>query len=187
MKLLAATALAIALGAIGVPETAAHRLDECLVATRIEAGRDKAVIKIDLVPGSALFPEFMAWVDRDADGQIGQEEADGYAQKLLSDCVLTADNKPVALSLVAVSLPPMGGLATGAGRFRITARSTFPQLSPGSHTLVFRCCHHPEACVYLANALAPRDPQVKVLRQERDALQTELAIHLDIVAEADGP
>ncbi len=169
-----AAAVVLALSA-NTPNAFAHRLDECLVASRLDIRPDGVALTIDVRPGIAVLPTFMAWVDRDEDGRISCREARRYALDLLADCQLALDGERCRLTLASVAIPAEEALAEGEGTLRIAANARLA-LAPGDHRLSFYCAYHPEGCVYLTNALLPVDPAVEVGRQCRDRQQQRLEV-----------
>ena len=78
---------------------AAHRLDECLQATRIALSRHAIDIEVDVTPGSDIADAFVAAVDLDRDGHISAGEAAAYAARVAHDLHLTIDGRDVPVTL----------------------------------------------------------------------------------------
>src|SRR5882762_7357605 len=60
----------------------AHRLDEYLQATLIGVTRDGIDVEINLTPGVAMLPLFMAAIDQDRDGRISSAEERAYVRRV---------------------------------------------------------------------------------------------------------
>lgn len=169
----------VALFALAVPALA-HRLDEYLQATRIAVARDRIELHLDLTPGVAIFPKLLPLIDPDGNGRISRRERDAYAQQVLREIHLEVDHRPVSLGLKSVSFPPRADMEGGEGVIQLTAVARFPKLKAGSHEIQFRNDHLPAISVFLVNALVPKEKSVSITRQERDELQRDYRLELEI-------
>jgi len=149
----------------------AHRLDEYLQATRISVATNCINVSIDLTPGVAVADQVLAVADKDQDGRVSETEVAAYAQRVLKDMRVGLDEKVLALSVVDTSFPTLEDVKKGMGVIRIKATAPVIPLSVGKHTLYLTNAHLPAISVYLVNALAPKDPVIKVTKQTRDEMQ----------------
>lgn len=148
----------------------AHRLDECLVATRVDIASNAVILEIDLQPGVAVLAEFMSWVDENEDAAISQLEATKFAQSLMRSTQVRFDDATLELNLVSVEIPSIESLEQGQGRLKVVAKT---EIAPnfGTHELHYRCAFRPDTCVYLVNAYLPEDPLISLGKQKRDHFQ----------------
>lgn len=152
--------------------TRAHRLDEYLQATRVAVATNKITLSIDLTPGVAVFDQLIVVIDRDHDGRISRQEADDYGEKFLHDLQIKLDDTPLKLLLVGSRFPPLKDAREGVGIIRLSAVAPINRLAPGSHEFAIDNDHLPGISVYLVNALAPKDPTIKIIRQNRNENQS---------------
>jgi hypothetical protein len=151
----------------------AHRLDECLQATRVALMTNGIDLSLDLTPGVAVANDWLVAIDKDGDGRISEEEGAAYSRRVLKDLRLALDQREVTLHLVEVSFPAPVEVRAGVGVVRIKTAATIPQLAAGDHVLTLTNAHLPKISVYLVNALVPKDPGIKIMSQTRDDLQTK--------------
>jgi hypothetical protein len=149
----------------------AHRLDEYLQATRVSVATNRVDVSIDLTPGVAVADQVLAVVDKDQDGRVSEAEVAAYAQRVLKDMRVGLDEKVLALSLMDTSFPTPEDVKKGTGVIRIKAIAPVGPLAAGKHALTLTNAHLPAISVYLVNALAPKDPAIKIKKQTRDELQ----------------
>ena len=169
MKLALLTCLALVVAS----KAWAHRLDEYLQATRIAVNSNRIDVSLELTPGVAIANQLVAVIDRDHDGQISKREAATYKQRVLNDLKIQLDDKPLTLPVIETSFPLLKEMKTGEGVIRIKAVIPVEALSSGNHTLSLTNAHLPSMSVYLVNALAPKDPAIKITKQTRDELQKD--------------
>jgi hypothetical protein len=158
----------------------AHRLDECLQATRIAVATNRIDLAIALTPGVAVADQWLALVDTDRDGQVSEAERAAYGRKMLEDLQLTLDETALTLRPVEVSFPSMIELRSGVGVIHIKATATVAPLASGKHTLTLTNAHLPTISVYLVNALTPQDAAIQVTSQQRDGLQRTYRLEFDV-------
>ncbi len=174
-------ALAFVVALLGrAPSAGAHRLDEYLQAMRVGIDIDRVSLEIDLTPGVSIARQVTGWIDTDADGQLSRAEAVSYGQQVLSALALSVDRHAVAVSLVDVQVPSVDDMARGLGTIRLQASAATSSRRNGRHQLTVVNRHHPEASVYLANALVPADASIHITSQQRDREQHELTIDYDV-------
>lgn len=158
----------------------AHQLDEYLQATRVAVGASGIVMHLDLTPGVGVAAEILALLDGDGDGRVSPVEAEAYGHAVLADVSARLDGNPLGLTLTRVEVPTEGELRDGAGTIRIDATGASHAQRPGPHRFEWRNSHRPEGSVYLANALEPRDPDIRVVRQQRDATQQSYSLEYEV-------
>lgn len=158
----------------------AHRLDECLQATRISVATNRIDVSIDLTPGVAVADQVLAVVDKDKNGRISKTEAAAYAQRVLKDIQVGLDEKILAVSQVDTSFPDLADVKKGLGIIRIKATAPVEPLTAGNHALTFTNAHLPAISVYLVNALTPKDRAIKITNQTRDELQKNYRLEFGV-------
>ena len=167
----AALALLVVLSATA----SAHRLDEYLQAIRVDVGPDEVRIELDLTPGVGVAPGVLAAIDVNGDKTISAIEASDHAAQVLKALNVTLDGERRLLSLSRHDFPAYADIEAGSGVIRLVATAP-PARNNGNHRLVIRNDHRPDVAVYLANALLPLTPAVRITSQTRDSLQRNLAI-----------
>jgi len=166
----------------------AHRLDECLQATRIAIAPDRVEVTIHLTPGVEVAEAVLQKMDLNRDQTLSPLEAEAYAELLLRDVTLKVDGQPQRLVLSDVDCASTERMRSGLGTLLVKAGAQFPRLSPGPHELFFRNQHHTNVSAYLVNALVPKTPGMVIERQVRDVRQTEVRIDFRWqAAEVDAP
>ena len=142
---------------------AAHRLDEYLQATLIGVNRDSTDVEIQLTPGVAILPIWMAVIDQDRDGRISPAEERAYLDRVIREVELRVDGAPAPLSLIESTFPTLEVLREGLGTVRLKLRA-----ARGGHNLRFENRHLPQLSAYLVNCLAAPSDGLVVSRQVRD-------------------
>ena len=159
----------------------AHRLDEYLQATLIGVTRDGIELEIQLTPGVAVLPAWVAVVDQDRDGRISPAEERAYVDRVLRDVELRVDGVPAPLSLVEKSFPTLEAMREGLGSIVIKLRT-----ARSGHELRFENRHLPQISAYLVNCLAPPSEAMgdglAVGRQTRDEAQRSIAFEYSFAA-----
>jgi hypothetical protein len=158
----------------------AHRLDEYLQATRVVIERERVTLEIDLTPGASLAAKVVGWIDTDGDGQLSSNERAAYAQQVIESLTLSLDDQPGRLTLIDSAFPQSGEIAEGTGTIRLRASATASNVASGRHVLKISNAHHPEASVYLVNALVPVDHRITIASQRRDSAQQALTLEYDL-------
>jgi hypothetical protein len=148
---------------------AAHRLDEYLQAALIGVTPDGIDVEIQLTPGVAMLPAWMAVIDQDGDGRISPEEERAYVGRVAREVELRVDGIPAPLSLIESSFPTLEAMREGLGTIRIKLRT--PR---SGHELRFENRHLPQVSVYLVNCLAAPSDGLVVGRQKRDEAQRSI-------------
>ena len=176
-----AGAIAIVLLSAASPARA-HGLDEFAQALRVGVAPDHITLDFGLTPGVAVAASLIANIDADGDGTISPSEAEHYGRSVVADLDATVDEVALGFRLVRVDLPPAGDMRDGLGTIRIEAIGP-ASLRAGSHVVVVRNTHRPEASSYLSNALLPKNDSTRIVRQERDATQQTLTISVEIAGD----
>ncbi len=147
----------------------AHRLDEYLQATLIGVTRDGIDVEMQLTPGVAMLPVWMAVVDQDRDGRISAEEERAYASLVAREVKLLVDGVAAPLSLVESSFPSFEEMREGLGTVRLKLHA-----ARSGYKLRFENLHLPQVSVYLVNCLAAPAEGLRVGRQTRDEAQRSI-------------
>ncbi len=166
MRIVLASALLLLLA----PPVFPHRLDEYLQATLISLGRDRLEAEITLTPGVAVFPIVATDIDRDADGVVSEAEQRAYARRVLGDLSLTIDGRSLQTRLISMRFPGLDEMKQGLGAIRIDFQADLPR--GASRRLVFENRHQSAIGAYLVNCLAPRDPEIRIVAQNRNYSQS---------------
>jgi hypothetical protein len=148
-----------------------HRLDEYLQATIISIEKDRVQLSMRLIPGVAVFSSVLASIDTNGDGVISEAEQRAYAQRLLADLSLTIDGHPLQPKLVSVDFPQVAQLQEGLGEIQIQFTADIPPGGP-NRKLSFENHHQRRFAAYLVNCLVPSDPDIRIVAQHRDELQS---------------
>jgi hypothetical protein len=148
---------------------AAHRLDEYLQATLIGVSRDGIDLQIQLTPGVAMLPVFMAAVDQNRDGRISAGEERAYVQRVVRDLELRVDGVPATLSLVESTFPTVDAMQEGLGAIRLKLHA-----ARSGHSLRFENRHFPQVSAYLVNCLVDPAEGLAVTGQKRDEAQRSI-------------
>jgi hypothetical protein len=166
-KAVAAAAILLLLGA----PASAHRLDEYLQATLISLGNDRVQVFMRLIPGVAVTPVVLSSMDTNADGNISETEWRAYAERVLRDLSLSVDGYTLTPRLVSVDFPEVEEMKEGLGEIQIEFSADLPIGSP-NRRLVLENHHQDRIAAYMVNCLAPRDPNIRILAQNRNERQS---------------
>jgi hypothetical protein len=166
-KLVAGIAILMLAGTAG----SAHRLDEYLQATTISVEKDRVQAQIRLTPGVAVFAIVLASIDTDADGVISEAEQQAYAQRVLRDLSLTIDGERARLRLMSTKFPRTEEMKEGRGEIQLEFDADVPYSGP-NRRLIFENHHQNGIAAYLVNCLVPRDPDIRVIGQNRNYEQS---------------
>jgi hypothetical protein len=149
----------------------AHRLDEYLQGTILSVAKNRLDAEITLTPGVAVFPVLVADIDRDADGAISQAEQHAYARRVLGDLSLTIDGHSLRPHLTSAQFPAIGEMKEGRGEIRIVFDADLPR-GGASRKLIFENHHQSGIAAYQVNVLVPRDPDIRIVSQNRNPSQS---------------
>src|SRR6266446_7000781 len=166
-RFVAAAAVLLSLGAGGF----AHRLDEYLQATIISVEKDRVQASMRLVPGVAVSSMVLASIDTNGDGVISEAEQRTYAERVLRDLSVTVDGKSARPTLVSQKSPATEEIKEGLGEIQIEFTVDLSRGGP-ERRIVFENHHHNEISAYLVNCLVPRDPNIRILAQNRNESQS---------------
>lgn len=162
---------AVALLALAAMPAAAHRLDEYLQGALISVDRNRLSVEMTLTPGAAVFPFVMAEIDTDGNGALSWAEQRTYADRVLGDLSIAIDGHRLKPELLSVRFPAVEEMKEGRGEIHMEFTAPLP---PG-HTqreLTFENRHQNRISAYLVNALAPQDPGVRIVAQNRNYTQS---------------
>jgi hypothetical protein len=149
----------------------AHRLDEYLQGTIVSVEKNRLQAQMTLTPGVAVYPIVLAAIDSDADGVISSAEQRAYAEQVLRDLSLAIDGHRLTPHLVSTEFPAMDEMKEGRGEIRIEFTADLP--GGGSfRTLTLENRHQSRIAAYQVNCLVPRDPDIRVVAQNRNYLQS---------------
>jgi hypothetical protein len=162
---------AVALLLLTAISASAHRLDEYLQGTILSIAKDELDAEITLTPGVAVFPVVITDVDRDADGVISEAEQHAYAERVLRDLSLIIDGHTLQPHLTSFEFPAIGDMKEGRGEIRINFRADLPR-GGASRRLIFENHHQRNFAAYQVNVLVPRDPDIRILGQNRNYSQS---------------
>ena len=166
-RLLATIALLLLLG---VPASA-HRLDEYLQATIISVEKDRVQASMRLIPGVAVSSIVLASLDTNGDGVLSEAEQQTYAERVLRDLSLRVDGKSASPTLVSEKFPAIEEIKEGLGEIQIQFTVDLALGGP-ERRIIFENHHQNAISAYLVNCLVPRDPNIKILTQNRNESQS---------------
>lgn len=149
----------------------AHRVDEYLQATIFSIEKDHVQVTMRLAPGIAVSSIVLAGIDTNGDGVISETEKRAYVERLLGDLSLTVDSNLLTPRLVSMDFPEVEEIKEGLGEIHIEFTAALPT---GGHNrrLVFENHHQKNIAAYLVNCLVPRDPDIRILTQNRSKEQS---------------
>jgi hypothetical protein len=153
------------------PQAFAHRLDEYLQGTILSVGKSRLEAQLTLTPGVAVFPFLMAVIDTDSDGTISEAERRAYVKRVLSDLSITIDGHSLAPHLTSTEFPPVGEMKEGRGKIRIEFNADLPH-GGASRKLIIENRHQRRISAYQVNVLVPRDPDIRIVSQNRNYSQS---------------
>ena len=149
----------------------AHRLDEYLQGTILTIEKNRVDAQMTLTPGVAVFSALIAEIDTDGNGIISADEQRAYANRILRDISLKIDSEPLETQLRFMRFPAIEEMKEGRGEIQIEFEAKLP--SGGSRRrLVLENFHEDRISVYQVNCLVPRDPDIRILAQNRNYSQS---------------
>ena len=149
----------------------AHRMDEYLQATILSLRSGTVSLTMRLVPGVAVSSAVVGQIDQNGDGVMSAREQRTYAERVMSDLVLSEDGKLLTLHLVGSTFPSIAEMRAGTGEITIKMDADLPSAG-GDHQLTFENKHQSGISVYLVNALVPDDPRLQIQTQYRNPKQS---------------
>lgn len=177
-----AIALASAFLVLAMPAFA-HRLDEYLQAATVAVAPDRVEVRLRLTPGAEIAGAVIGGIDRDGDGTLSRAEWDSYAAEVREALSLEADGVALPLRLTGASFADIGQVRRGEAAILLDFEADLPPAA-GPRSLTFENRHRSGTAVYLVNALAPRDPAVRILGQHRSPDQSSW--RLDFMLDSPG-
>ena len=168
MKGKLAAALILLLAGTTAP---AHRLDEYLESTIVSVEKSRLQAEMTLTPGVAVYPLVVAAIDTDADGVISKTEERAYAGRVLRDLSLTIDGHGLMPHLVSVKFPEIGEMKEGRGQIEIEFAADLPGYR-SNRRLTIENHHQSRIAAYQVNCLVPRDPEIRIVAQNRNYSQS---------------
>jgi len=163
-------AAAVILLSIGSP-VSAHRLDEYLQATIISVEKNRIHAEMRLTPGVAVLPEVLPNIDTNGDGVISNAEQRAYAEQVVRDLSFTNNGKPLKFLLASIRFPAVEEIKEGSGEIQLELDADLPRDGP-NRSLIFENHHERRIGAYLVNCLAPRDPDIRIMAQNRNYSQS---------------
>jgi hypothetical protein len=158
----------------------AHRLDEYLQGTILSLAKDRLSADLTLTPGVAIFPVLIRDIDVNADGAISEAEQRAYANRVLGDLSLSIDGHRLSPRLRSAEFPPVADMKDGRGDIHIEFFAELPR-GGQSRRLLFENHHEKAISVYQVNVLVPRDPDIRIDRQNRNYSQSQYELDFDQV------
>ena len=149
----------------------AHRLDEYLQATLVSVEKGRAELEVRLTPGVAIVPMVLAEIDRNGDGVMSEAEQREYADRVVRDLVVTAGGERLTPRLVSAKFPSIDEMKDGSGEIQIELETVL-RSDVRNRSLTFENGHMRQISAYLANALVPSDPGVRIAGQYRNSSQS---------------
>lgn len=149
----------------------AHRLDEYLQATILSIEKDRVQASMRLTPGVAVASFVVAGIDTNRDGVISDSEQQAYAERVLRDVSLSIDGQVLRPRLISEKFPDVQAMKEGTGEIQIEFSADLPR-GGNSRRLVFENHHQSGISAYMVNCLTPRDPEIRVVTQDRNERQS---------------
>jgi hypothetical protein len=156
----------------------AHRLDEYLQGTIFSIAKNRLDVDLTLTPGVAVFPMLIPDIDTDGDGAISDVEQHAYAERVLADLSLNIDGHRLTAHLESAEFPAIDEMKEGRGEIHLQFYTDLPHggadLPRGGarRKLVFENHHQTKISVYQVNVLVPRDPDIRIVSQNRNYSQS---------------
>lgn len=160
--------------------TEAHQIDEYVGLTHIRVEPNRIELMVSLTPGADVAEAVIARADQDGDGELTPDERQAYATRILRNLRLTIDGEPVEGRLVRLEFPQLEFIRLGRGIIQMDIEAIIGPLSPGEHRVVYRNENSDELSVFLVNALRPASKDIRVKKQTRDWLQTQIEVLVDV-------
>lgn len=163
-------AVAVAFLLAGTPALA-HRLDEYLQGAIVSVGKDRIQAQLTLTPGVAVSSIVLAGIDSDSDGVISVAEQRSCGERVLADLSLAIDGHRLTPRLVSMELPAIGDMKEGRGQIRIEFSADLPRTG-SNRRLTLENRHQSRIAAYQVNCLVPRDPDIRIVAQNRNYSQS---------------
>jgi hypothetical protein len=162
---------------LGTRSAFAHRVDEYLQAAMFAVENDHVAVNLRLTPGIEVFGKVLAVMDLDKDGIISPAEQRAYAEQVGRDLRLSIDGSQAPLRLCSSTFPTLDEMKQGVGEIVLDFESSRQSPSAvrragSSHRLIFENHHLTAISVYLVNCFVPTDPNIRIVAQDRNYLQS---------------
>jgi hypothetical protein len=180
------TRLAAAILALAGTPALAHRLDEYLQGAILSVEKNRLQAQMTLTPGVAVYPIVLAAIDTDSDGVISKAEQRAYAERVLRDLSLTMDGHRLTPHLVSMEFPAMEEMKEGRGEIRIEFSADLPR-GGSSRTLILENHHQSRIAAYQVNCLVSSDPDIRIVAQNRNYLQSHYELQYVQSSALSGP
>ena len=154
--------IAAAILLLTVEPALAHRVDEYLQGTLISIEKDRIQVEMTLTPGVAVLPAVLAAIGTDGNA---------YALRVLGDLSLRIDDQVLTPRLLSVKFPDSEEMRDGRGEIRIEFDVALPSGGP-QRKLIFENHHLSRIAAYQVNCLVPRDPDIRIVAQNRNYSQS---------------
>ena len=118
-----------------------------------------------------MYPIVIAGIDTDADGVISETEQRAYAERVLRDLSLTIDGHRLTPRLVSWEFPAIDEMKEGRGEIQIEFSADLPRNGP-NRRLTLENHHQSRIAAYQVNCLVPRDPDIRIVAQNRNYSQS---------------
>jgi len=118
-----------------------------------------------------VFPIVLAIVDTNADGVISESEQRVYAERVIRDLSVTVDGGRLRPILVSTKFPTIDEMKEGRGEIQLEISADLPRNAP-NRRLTFENHHESRISAYLVNCLVSRDPDIRILAQNRNESQS---------------
>jgi hypothetical protein len=162
---------AFALFMLVATAASAHRLDEYLQGTIFSVARGRLNADLTLTPGVAVFPILIPDIDTNADGAISDAEQQAYAERVLADLSLNIDGVRLSPHLMSAEFPTIDEMKDGRGEIHMQFYADLPR-GGASRKLLFENHHQNKISAYQVNVLVPRDPEIRIVSQNRNYSQS---------------
>ena len=118
-----------------------------------------------------MFPIVLAIIDTDADGVVSESEQRVYAERVVRDLSVTIDGDRLRPRLVSTKFAGTEEMREGRGEIQVEFTADLPRNGP-NRRLVFENHHQSRIAAYLVNCLVPRDPDIRLITQNRNDSQS---------------
>ncbi|MDB6036331.1 MAG: hypothetical protein JWM99_172 [Verrucomicrobiales bacterium] len=150
----------------------AHRLDDLLQAAFIEITPTEIRLQLNLNPGVEVSDKLIWMIDRDGDRTISAAEEKIFSECLKQRLSVSVDNHPLALEVLSAEFDPPSELRSGSGNIKVEMRGRLSHPLAGMLRLRFENRNWSEMSAYLVNAVLPRNPTIRILKQVRNDNQS---------------
>ena len=164
----------------------AHPLDVYVQGSYVTLAPSKVSVELDLSPGVLLAPRVLDVLDVDRDRQISDSEARSYAEQVLHEVEVRADDRLLTVELTSVEVPPYLTVQAGYGTLRVYGEAGGAPTVAGEHQIFFRNGFAPTGSAYQVNAFVENGAPVTLGLQRRDEAQQQSVVNYQIDSAAAG-